>query len=550
MLKRIRDEQGAVAVIVAMLALTLFGAGALAVDIGNQWSRRRMAQSAADIAALAGAAQLPDAAAAVQTAFDYLSTHDPVAEGSFTKAQMTDNVVSNGEITVDPAKNTVTVDLAPRRVTFGLANALGFSAGLVSAHAVAALRTPSQLLPFFLPVDCSNGQEIIKQGPQSVGPVTEPPTVFQPSASGKNPAIASISVTSGTQGTPILAMTIAGNHFEATGMHVDFTRGTTRFDVAVGVGAVNVGANALVVDVPTGVTDVAGVWYVRVMTASHGWSGDSSAQQLTVVAGPPPPPTGCGQKETGDFGLLDSPRKDVTGNQPQLDRNIALGLDHGILPFPSAQLPPPSDDKACEVTPNTPIPGGVYDNDATIDTANCLDINNGNKVDAATSGLIQGGAGFVGRLTRSGSRSCTPPSGLSNPTNFMNAEINNDTIDCFLTGTHTVSDLIDPDLSTAVLDPSIVDSPRFFLVPVIDSNVNPKNGFYPIVTFRGVFITNQTKDLAPTGTNGLTSNNNGTKLTSIQVLAFNLAAVPQDLSDGGNGVPFIGQGPRVVRLIQ
>ena len=48
-------EDGAVAVLVAVLAVVLFAAAAFAVDLGAAWSERRHAQTAADAAALAGA---------------------------------------------------------------------------------------------------------------------------------------------------------------------------------------------------------------------------------------------------------------------------------------------------------------------------------------------------------------------------------------------------------------------------------------------------------------------------------------------------------------
>jgi hypothetical protein len=550
MLTRAESERGAVAIIVSMLAVVLFASGALAVDLGNMWSRRRMAQSAADLAALAGAAQLPDASAAVQTAYDYLATHDPVAEGSFTETELTDGILANGEITVNSTKNTISVDLAPRRVDFGLAAAMGYSNGTVSAHAVAALRSPSKLLPFFLPIDCSNGPEILKEGPQSTGPVTEPSPVYQttPTGSGNpQPTVDSVTPSTGAEGTVISSLAIEGNQFQPTGMLVDFTRGPVVHTVNSGtvvMGNGNHGTLTLA-PVPSGVTSTAGIWYVRVWT-TKGWSAPAT---LAIAAAGPPAPTSCGQKSTGDFGMLDSPRRDVNGNQNQLDRNIALGLDHGVVQF-TGTLPSKTEKDNCTDHANTPIAGGVFDDDPMIDTANCMDINNGNKVDAATDGLILGGAGFSGRLTGAASKSCAGASGGANPITFMNRQINNDTIDCYLLPGHTVAELSDKNLATAILDPSIVNSPRFFFVPAIHYGYNPPNGFYPIVVMRGVFITDQTAVTAATASNGLATNAGGTKITQIQVLAFNIQAVPLGLADGGNGVTYFGSGPKVVRLIE
>src|SRR3954470_18013223 len=49
------DEQGAVAVIVAILAVVLFAAAAYAVDAGNLWQTRRNMVTASDASALAAA---------------------------------------------------------------------------------------------------------------------------------------------------------------------------------------------------------------------------------------------------------------------------------------------------------------------------------------------------------------------------------------------------------------------------------------------------------------------------------------------------------------
>jgi hypothetical protein len=52
-MRRLRDEDGAVAVVVAILAIVLFGFGAFAIDISSLWSERRQLQSGADAASLA-----------------------------------------------------------------------------------------------------------------------------------------------------------------------------------------------------------------------------------------------------------------------------------------------------------------------------------------------------------------------------------------------------------------------------------------------------------------------------------------------------------------
>src|SRR5512139_127280 len=54
MMRRLKDESGAVAVVVALSIIVLVGMAALAVDAGYLYSVRRQLQTAADAAALAG----------------------------------------------------------------------------------------------------------------------------------------------------------------------------------------------------------------------------------------------------------------------------------------------------------------------------------------------------------------------------------------------------------------------------------------------------------------------------------------------------------------
>jgi hypothetical protein len=70
------DERGSVAITVALSLTVLLGFAALVVDVGLNWAARTGAQTAADSAALAGAARLPDGpAAAIGTVRDYLNAN-------------------------------------------------------------------------------------------------------------------------------------------------------------------------------------------------------------------------------------------------------------------------------------------------------------------------------------------------------------------------------------------------------------------------------------------------------------------------------------------
>ncbi|MEP6695267.1 MAG: IPT/TIG domain-containing protein [Pseudonocardiales bacterium] len=148
----------------ALLAVVLFGIGALGVDLGNMQARKRITQSAADLAALAGAQGLPDVAEARAKALDYL-VKNPVAGQTYATcpACYSDNDgpdYANGEIIVtDSTGNTVTTGttgqriwvIVPRRtVNFGLAGIMGFSSSTVHAAAEATVGSPAKgkILPF------------------------------------------------------------------------------------------------------------------------------------------------------------------------------------------------------------------------------------------------------------------------------------------------------------------------------------------------------------------------------------------------------------------
>ena len=81
-----RRERGAVAIMVAILAAALLTMAALAVDLGNAWSRKRIVQTQVDVSALSAGHLLPAVTAAEQLAAagevaDYLNRANNQAVG-------------------------------------------------------------------------------------------------------------------------------------------------------------------------------------------------------------------------------------------------------------------------------------------------------------------------------------------------------------------------------------------------------------------------------------------------------------------------------------
>ena len=83
LMPRRRDESGAVAIIVALMAVLLLMFAAFAVDIGMQVNRRHQLNDTLDAAAQAGAFELPGSANAARTeALEFAAAHDPSETGT------------------------------------------------------------------------------------------------------------------------------------------------------------------------------------------------------------------------------------------------------------------------------------------------------------------------------------------------------------------------------------------------------------------------------------------------------------------------------------
>jgi Flp pilus assembly protein TadG len=581
-----RDANGAIAVITAILVILLFAVGALAVDIGNALSRKRQVQTTADFAALAGAQELPSAANAKASAYAYLLNNatSGMDTASWTPAQFDDNNFANGEIDV-VGTDRVQVTAPPSNVTFGLANAIGFSDTDVQAYAAAAIRSPGRILPFFLPVDCSLGTQVLKSGSQ---PPPEPTPDFIPASGNGNsvPDLDANSIlevptdTSGTNASKPQILIYGDKFGSLAATNVYFTRGNVNIKVDLDTDTTQLTPTAVVLDpaldgqasvtqgtpdlitvtVPDAVDTVTGVWYVRVENSA----GISKSQPLSKalqlkVSDNVDLDDDCGEKSTGDFGLLSSPRAEANGtamqNQDALSLNIQAGIDHGVSIF-GGSLPPKTQPDNCRTQGNQPIAGGQLDEFATREGANCMNINNGNKVDSTTDGLVSGGTTSFGPYQGRLVTGPTAPCARANYT-LLGQSLNNDVLSCFLPGVpgqFKLNDLTSGNnLGALKLDPKIYESPRFFFVPVLNYEVNPPNGFYPIVDFRAVFITDENPNAAngsstASATNGLAAGS--TNLDSVTVYAFPYSALPSEASGNSGEIPYIGAGPKIVRLVE
>ncbi|MDH4139162.1 MAG: Tad domain-containing protein [Coriobacteriia bacterium] len=143
----VRDD-GAVALMVAVLIVVLLAFAAVTVDAGAYYSHRRQMQTGADAAALAGVQELPgDPGMAVAVAENYASINAP--EASDSQFTVSSTFVAN---------DTITVDLLDPAMGLFFARAIGRDTAEVDAHATAIIGSPttygSGLMPFGI---CATG---------------------------------------------------------------------------------------------------------------------------------------------------------------------------------------------------------------------------------------------------------------------------------------------------------------------------------------------------------------------------------------------------------
>lgn len=566
MRRPLRTEQGAVAVLVALLSIVLFAVAALAVDLSNAFVRKRDAQAQADFAALAAGQELgsetsgavpPDA---VQAVLDYFNENQPQDDRSpslsLSLGQLTDGSDSNGEVKF--ANGGLQVVTPPAQVDFSFARVISNQSSLeVAASATVRLRSPGSVPPLFIPADCAEGTVDIKASNYNPNAPTFDPASSNGGSVAKLDTTDPLTVDGGVPTT----VTLFGERF-ATGMSVDFFHEAsgdrvpvdTSQSIATTSVVLDAAGDEATVELPPKVYNVPGTWYIRVDNG-NGYSKDS----VTIVVGSPTaPPEGCGVKSTGDFGYLDSPRKLVTQLADAGALNLAEGLDHALEPFGSA-LPPRVTD-SCNGNGGTPYPGAVLDN-VSQDGNNCVAVKTGMNTDVVTDGLIVGGTtsegAFEGRLAKTLTLpNCDRNGGTDSP-DRLGVPTNDDVLSCFLASGVSVGDITAASLSSTAeksISSRIFDSPRFMVVPVIDYGVNPQNGYYPIKGFAPVFITDE--GVASTKGNSYATSTNGviiqqSKVVGMRVVVINPDALPEaaSASSSASTIPYLGFGTRIIQLI-
>ena len=177
-MSRRRNDDGAIAILVAVTSLVFLMIAALVVDLGMAMDTRREAQKAADLAALAGGQDLPNIADARGTVADYLLANGwgTDADGNaldrdtlisnLTSPSLEDGYVKFNTTSLGATQLTVTTP--ERNVDFVLAQVGellggdGFSGTNVDADATVQIRSLKDILPFVLTSDSGYGPTCIK----------------------------------------------------------------------------------------------------------------------------------------------------------------------------------------------------------------------------------------------------------------------------------------------------------------------------------------------------------------------------------------------------
>ena len=539
-------ENGAVAVMVAILALVILGVGALAVDMGQVYAKRAALQSNVDMAVLAAAAELDSAGSCnsdvISAATDYLQenwidgTADPLVVNLGGSAGDSDGYIRCDDWKVELWAPTATVN-------FGLAKALSEDNDSVEvpAHAAAQIMSPasSSGLPMFGVTGCDYGSQILRDdsGPAAPAPPVPPLT---PSSASSNSATFTLSPTNTAAGTSSLTLKLTGLNLggaEAVG----FTGAggpPDHYEVPAGSLTIAADGKSITLQVPAEVLAMEDVWFVRVKKGGN-WSEDSKAQRFTVGE----PRLYCASSVEGNFGTLDIPRSDT--NSSVLEWNIIMGAEPVLSVHPS-----PSGECGGDPSPT------VESKTSPVDGTNCIATEPGLKIAQTNAGLIKGKGTKDGRLDADTTPGCSRSGGDGRtPTAVSGTYLNDDLLTCFIVNNARISDLVSGNASGAgALSADIFKSPRYFWIPIVDAE--PFNGkkSWPIIGFRPGFITDQPLS-ATNASPGLVSEFNGldiapSGLRQLNVILFDEAALPETAPALGGEVAYRGSGTKVIVLVE
>lgn len=607
-MRRSRDERGAVAILVTVLSVALFGVAALAVDLGHAWATKRVVQRQADVAALAAGSLLPatsgNRSAIAEAVAARLNANLVPGQPAATATGLTDLDPDNGEITFTRVDGTACVEDCPvmsvlppsAHVPFGFAGIFGHSGTDVQQRATVQVQRMlphrDDILPFWLPSGCAYGPAMADApaGASLTPPTTTDPTgtaspsPTSPAPSGSSSSSPATTPTSSTStGTHLVSAppyqqpvnsTVQVSGVVVDGVPPQVDRASIRFTSPDGTVYVDYAAQPVrgvdPLEVPPflvgpEVTGTPGDWQVHALVQQRGTAQVSAsanaatfavlaAGEPSVVTGPSPSatssPTTTASAMSAPVGCVGHSR----GNFGQItsprrdvsgrDATLALNIASGL----DHQLVPYVFDEGMDPTKECVSPQGSVLPGALLDDVP-EDGRNCILADPGNNGsvLMRGFVtGYDGVPGRIAA-SRAPTTCPSRPSLVIaGVSLNNDTLACFLRPGATLDDLAQPEgAGPDLLDPNVVHSPRLVWLPVVYAVDRAQKRFQPIREFVPAFITSETQLSGPSDTNGLTVA--GGSISSLQLFVFHPAALPVD--PRAPSVDHDGTGPAIVRLV-
>lgn len=533
------------------------------------------------------------------------------------------------------AGSHIRVNAPDARIDFGFGRAAGVPGSNQTRYAVARVGSPGVVSPTSLSLSCLlNAAGNLPAGlgdftsdllplnyiaPGKITPNTPPTKWPDAIGNGVNDVVLNAMPTGTTQGIAPPPLPVSGSGWPLLGL------GETKLVFAIGdmsgktiaelpsapvldislpvVGAVGT------VTIPKAVYDVAGTWEVRVATkglTSTSWKYSKASPPVTFKVELP----AITQDLLGCARMIKSPRDLQQGTGGNLHYNLVAGLDHAIATHPHmVSLNPPP-----ELTvPNllNTLNGGLFscsmspphvmDNGGVHPTPNCVTREEGaNTYKEFTDGYLKattivpenastGTASYTtsGRLICSQDRLCKrPPMTVGAFTN-VNVDQFSDFVDparknlltesmFFSIGTYLQEGVPVVTPTSAIL-PDIYRSGRFMWMPVVATPVASNDtGYYPVLTFRPVFITQdvpdslESVDMILDLTNivdlwvrtllgvsegaedyGIVLSDDGTELRALRFMTIEPSALPPVPTDWDGPISeYVGVGPRVIRLVR
>lgn len=512
----------------------------------------------------------------------YLNRNQPSGSPTVSGADLLDGDATDGEVTFTHENGAACADQCPQMsvlappavVDFAFAGVLGFDGTDVqrraTVRAFSELPPTEDVIPLWLPSGCGYGAvdgDTTQGGGSAPAPVTAEPTPTPtPTGSATVPPTPSPSpFTVSPIGSHTLsgaAKAVArGGQVSVTGWSVGEVPNNTRkaslrlvapdgsFFVDYAVSEARPSGTLTVPTFQIGpeISSTSGTWRAYGLLEANGNGRlEYSRTSLEVVVSEPvtpsiptdpstapspttsvPPasasptsvPVGCAGQDRGNFGQLQSPRKDVGANQ-SLALNMALGLDHVLLPFDFTGRTPT---KSC--TAGGGLIAGAVPDSVSRDGNNCIEGDTGNDGPRLFDGLVTGTGGHPGRLdVVNGPTTCA---GRSDRVVGGRA-VNDDVLSCFLRGGASLATISqESGVTTDMLDARVMDSPRFVWLPLVVATDRAQKDFQPILDFVPAFITAETTTVNGAATpaeNGVEVNGNSVKV--IRLFAFNEDALP------------------------